>query len=83
MAKSNILEKNARNMQNLYQEYVQSGMKADEAAIKAKEEYIETLKSRLEFENTDYQLAIANRNKLEDELKIEVFYYSNFMEKNK
>lgn len=69
MAKSNILEKNARNMQNLYQEYVQSGMKADEAAIKAKEEYIETLKSRLEFENTDYQLAIANRNKLEDELK--------------
>lgn len=59
MAKSNILEKNARNMQNLYQEYVQSGMKADEAAIKAKEEYIETLKSRLEFENTDYQLAIA------------------------
>lgn len=69
MVKSNILEKNARNMQNLYQEYVQSGMKADEAAIKAKEEYIETLKSRLEFENTDYQLAIANRNKLEDELK--------------
>ena len=74
MAKSNILEKNARNMQNLYQEYVQSGMKADEAAIKAKEEYIETLKSRLEFENTDYQLAIANRNKLEDELKNRVFF---------
>lgn len=47
MAKSNILEKNARNMQNLYQEYVQSGMKADEAAIKAKEEYIETLKQDL------------------------------------
>lgn len=74
MAKSNILEKNARNMQNLYQEYVQSGMKADEAAIKAKEEYIETLESRLEFENTDYQLAIANRNKLEDELKNRGFF---------
>lgn len=74
MANSNILEKNARNMQNLYQEYVQSGMKADEAAIKAKEEYIETLKSRLEFENTDYQLAIANRNKLEDELKNRGFF---------
>lgn len=74
MAKSNILEKNARNMQNLHQEYVQSGMKADEAAIKAKEEYIETLKSRLEFENTDYQLAIANRNKLEDELKNRGFF---------
>lgn len=74
MAKSNILEKNARNMQNLYQEYVQSGMKADEAAIKAKEEYIEALKSRLEFENTDYQLAIANRNKLEDELKNRGFF---------
>lgn len=74
MAKSNILEKNARNMQNLYQEYVQSGMKADEASIKAKEEYIEALKSRLEFENTDYQLAIANRNKLEDELKKRGFF---------
>lgn len=74
MAKSNILEKNARNMQNLYQEYVQSGMKADEAAIKAKEEYIETLKSRLEFKNADYQLAIANRNKLEDELKNRGFF---------
>ena len=51
-----------------------AGMKADEAAIKAKEEYIETLKSRLEFENTDYQLAIANRNKLEDELKNRGFF---------
>lgn len=74
MAKSNILEKNAKNMQNLYQEYIKSGMKADEAAKKSKEEYIETLKSRLEFENTDYQLAITNRNKLEDELKNRGFF---------
>lgn len=74
MAKSDILEKNTKNMQNLYQEYVQSGMNADEAAKKAKEEYIETLKSRLEFENTDYQLAITNRNKLEDELKNRGFF---------
>lgn len=74
MAKSNILEKNVKNMQNLYQEYIKSGMKADEAAKKSKEEYIETLKSRLEFENTDYQLAITNRNKLEDELKNRGFF---------
>lgn len=74
MAKSNILEKNAKNMQNIYQEYIKSGMKADEAAKKSKEEYIETLKSRLEFENTDYQLAITNRNKLEDELKNRGFF---------
>lgn len=69
MSKSDILEKNAKNMQRLYQEYINSGMSADEAAKKAKEDYIETLKSRLEYENTDYQLAIDNRKKLEEELK--------------
>ena len=74
MAKSGILEKNIKNMQNLYQEYINSGITADEAAKKAKEEYIETLKSRLEFENTDYQLAITKRNKLEDELKNRGFF---------
>lgn len=74
MAKSDILEKNIKNMQNLYQEYINSGITADEAAKKAKEEYIETLKSRLEFENTDYQLAISNRNKLEGELKNRGFF---------
>ena len=61
MMKSDILEKNARNMQRLYKEYINSGMSADEAAKKAKEDYIETLKSRLEYENSDYQLAIDNR----------------------
>ena len=69
MSKSDILEKNAKNMQSLYQEYINSGMSADKAAQKAKEDYIETLKSRLEYENTDYQLAIDNRKKLEEELK--------------
>jgi TP901 family phage tail tape measure protein len=69
MSKSDILEKNAKNMQRLYQEYINSGMTADKAAQKAKEDYIETLKSRLEYENTDYQLAIDNRKKLEEELK--------------
>ena len=69
MSKSDILEKNAKNMQRLYQEYINSGMSADKAAQKAKEDYIETLKSRLEYENTDYQLAIDNRKKLEEELK--------------
>lgn len=74
MAKSDILEKNVKNMQRLYQEYVNSGMDADEAAKEAKEEYIETLKSRLEFENTDYQLAISNRDKLEYELRNRGFF---------
>ena len=69
MSKSDILEKNAKNMQRLYQKYINSGMSADKAAQKAKEDYIETLKSRLEYENTDYQLAIDNRKKLEEELK--------------
>lgn len=69
MAKSDYLEKNTKNMQRLYKEYINSGMSADEAAKKSKEDYIKTLKSRLEFENTDYQLAIDNRTKLEGELK--------------
>ena len=30
-------------------------MSADEAAKKATEDYIETLKSRLEYENSEYQ----------------------------
>lgn len=77
MMKSDILEKNARNMQRLYKEYIKyinSGMSADEAAKKAKEDYIETLKSRLEYENSDYQLAIDNRKKLEGELKDRGFF---------
>lgn len=74
MTKSDILEKNARNMQRLYKEYINSGMSADEAAKKAKEDYIETLKSRLEYENSDYQLAIDNRKKLEGELKDRGFF---------
>lgn len=74
MAKSDILEKNTKNMQRLYQEYINSGMSADEAAKKAKEDYIETLKSRLEYENSDYQLAIDNRKKLEGELKDRGFF---------
>lgn len=74
MMKSDILEKNARNMQRLYKEYINSGMSADEAAKKAKEDYIETLKSRLEYENSDYQLAIDNRKKLEGELKGRGFF---------
>lgn len=74
MMKSDILEKNARNMQRLYKEYINSGMSADEAVKKAKEDYIETLKSRLEYENSDYQLAIDNRKKLEGELKDRGFF---------
>lgn len=74
MTKSDIMEKNAKNMQRLYKEYINSGMSADEAAKKAKEDYIETLKSRLEYENTDYQLAIDNRKKLEGELKDRGFF---------
>ena len=65
MMKSDILEKNARNMQRLYKEYINSGMSADEAAKKAKEDY---------NENSDYQLAIDNRKKLEGELKDRGFF---------
>ena len=84
MSKSDILEKNAKNMQRLYQEYINSGMSADKAAQKAKEDYIETLKSRLEYENTDYQLAIDNRKKLEEELKDRgLFYNTDLMETHK
>ena len=68
METSDILEKHRKNMIRLYKEYVNSGMSADEAAKKSKEDYIQALKSRFEYENTDYQLAIDNRRKLETEL---------------
>lgn len=78
MAKSDILEKNTKNMQRLYKEYINSGMSADEAAKKAKEDYINTLKSRFEYENTAYQIAIQDRKKKEEELsKMGLFYFNS------
>jgi len=74
MQKSEYLEKNTQNMKKIYEEYIESGKSADEAAKLAKEEYINTLKSRLEYENTDYQIAIDNRKKLEGELKDRGFF---------
>ena len=45
MSKSDILEKNAKNMQRLYQEYINSGMSADKAAQKAKEDLLLSAKT--------------------------------------
>lgn len=38
-------------------------MSADQAAIAAKEEYIQTIQSQYEYENTAYQIAIQDRKK--------------------
>lgn len=78
MTKSDVLEKNIKNMQRLYKEYINSGMSADEASKKAKEDYINTLKSRFEYENTAYQIAIQDRKKKEEELsKMGMFYFNS------
>lgn len=78
MTKSDVLEKNTKNMQRLYKEYINSGMSADEASKKAKEDYINTLKSRFEYENTAYQIAIQDRKKKEEELsKMGLFYFNS------
>lgn len=67
MASSNIVEKNVHNMQRLYKEYINEGMSKDEAAKKAKEDYLETIKTQFEIENNEYIYAIQNRERLEGE----------------
>lgn len=67
MASSNIVEKNIQNMKRLYTEYINEGMSKDEAAKKAKEDYLETIKAQFEIENNEYIYAIQNRERLESE----------------
>lgn len=68
MATSELLQKNRDNMARLYKEKLNDGMNSEEAALSAKEEYIASLKSLSEKENTAYQLEILKREKLEKEL---------------
>lgn len=68
MATSDVIEKHTNRMQRLYKEKLNEGMKADEAALSAKEEYLETLKTQLMFENNAYEEAINNRRKEEKAL---------------
>lgn len=68
MATSDVIEKHTSNMQRLYKEKLNEGMEADEAALAAKEEYLETLKTQLMFENTAYEDAVNERKKAENEL---------------
>ena len=75
MATSDILEKHRERMARLYEEKVKEGMNADEAAIAAKEEYIETLKSQLDSENKEYVNAINKREEEEKKLSIKGRWY--------
>ena len=68
MKNSEDIEKHRKNMENLYNEYIQSGMKADEAAAAAKKDYIDTLKGNLESQNNTYQATIEKRKGYEQEL---------------
>lgn len=78
MASSDVLEKNRENMARLYKEKLNEGMDADKAAEEAKKEYIQTLQSQFEYENTTYQIAIQNRKKAEEEIdKIGLFYFNS------
>lgn len=68
MKNSDVIEKHRKNMENLYKEYLESGMKADEAAAAAKKDYIDTLKGNLESQNNTYQATIEKRKGYEQEL---------------
>lgn len=69
MAKSDVIEKHQENMSRLYKEKLKEGMSADDAAIAAKNEYIQTLHSQLEQENKEYSDGIKKREKLESEIE--------------
>jgi TP901 family phage tail tape measure protein len=78
MSRSDVLEKHRANIARLYKEKINEGMSADQAAIASKEEYIQTLRSRYEYENTAYQIAIQDRKKAEEELaKVGLFYFNS------
>lgn len=78
MSRSDVLEKHRANIARLYKEKINEGMSADQAAIASKEEYIQTLRSQYEYENTAYQIAIQDRKKAEEELaKVGLFYFNS------
>lgn len=78
MNRSNVLEKHRANMARLYKEKINEGMSADQAAVAAKEEYIQAIQSQYEYENTAYQIAIQDRKKAEEDLaKIGLFYFNS------
>lgn len=77
MATSDVIEEHTNRMQRLYKEKLNEGMKADEAALSAKEEYLETLKTQLMFENNAYEEAINNRRKEEKALDNIGFFKKN------
>nr|DAR37922.1 MAG TPA: minor tail protein [Caudoviricetes sp.] len=54
MSRSDVLDKHRANITRLYKEKINEGMSADQAAIAAKEEYIQTIQSQYEYENTAY-----------------------------
>lgn len=78
MSRSDVLDKHRANITRLYKEKINEGMSADQAAIAAKEEYIQTIQSQYEYENTAYQIAIQDRKKAEEELaKVGLFYFNS------
>lgn len=75
---SEVVEKHTARMQRLYKEKLNEGMKADEAALAAKDEYLEALKNKLESQNIAYQVEIEKRIKLEEDLdKMGLFYFNS------
>lgn len=77
MASSDVVQKHTERMQRLYKEKLNEGMKADEAALAAKDEYLETLNTQLMFENNAYEEAINNRKKEEKALDDRGFFRKN------
>ena len=68
MADSDYVDKHTSNLKRLYEEYLAAGEDVESAQLHAKEDYIASLKTRLEEENSAYDAAIKHRQQLETEL---------------
>lgn len=69
MADSDYVKKHSENLKNLYKEYIELGYSSKEAQQLAKDEYIESLNTRLQEEGNAYKIAIEKRQALEKELE--------------
>ena len=74
MADSDYVDKHTSNLKRLYEEYLAAGEDVESAQLHAKEDYIASLKTRLEEENSAYDAAIKHRQQLETELNERGFW---------
>ena len=74
MSKSTYVAEHEKKMRQLYKNYLNEGMSADEAAATAKQEYLEKMQRMLAEEENKYQGVIQKRKEYEDSHKNLLFY---------